>query len=131
MKKFHLLLTIAALCMASPAFAQNDKEPTTEEIIANQIEAFDKLLHLDEIQMFYLDSIFQANFPAMQEELDNVKKSGASLAESYIVVSDKWNDRTDNAIKKVLTEAQWKKLMKSPYGKEKTKREKRMKERTN
>lgn len=130
MKKIKLLLAVAVLCLATSAFAQNDKEPSIEEIIANQIEAFDKLLHLDDIQLFYMDSILQVNLPSMQAELESVKNSGAALSESYLVVSDKWNDETDNAIKKILTEEQWKKLMKSPYGREKEKREKRMKDRT-
>jgi len=88
------------------------------------------LLELEDYQVFLVDSVLQHDMAAMLEEMENVKKSGASNQESYIVVSDKWLDGIDRAYQKIFSEKQWAKYLKSTYGKEKKKRDKRMDART-
>lgn len=125
MRKIGAFLTVLALCIAPSAFAQEQAEPNVDELVVKYIEMLDKMLKLDDIQTFYIDSTLQHDYSHLMAEIDSVKKTGASQQETYMAVSDKWADRIDNALEKYLTEEQWQKYMKSPYGKEKKKREKR------
>ena len=110
-----IFLFAAALLLAAPAaLAQEPQQPNVDEIIAKQLENH---------------SILQYNFRALNDEFDETRKGGASNAETYQAISDKWMDATDQAFERVFTEEQWKKYMKSTYGKEKTRRDKRMSER--
>ncbi len=125
-----IFLFAAALLLAAPAaLAQEPQQPNVDEIIAKQLENLTRTFKLDEVQVFYVDSILQYNFRALNDEFDETRKGGASNAETYQAISDKWMDATDQAFERVFTEEQWKKYMKSTYGKEKTRRDKRMSER--
>ena len=132
MKKFYLsLFFFAALTVgtAPQAFAQEPQEPDVNQIIDNQLETLTRMLNLDEVQVFFVDSILQFNYPAMMDEIAQTRKTGASNTETYQAVSDKWMAATDEAFEKVFTEAQWTRYMKSAYGKEKKRRDKRISER--
>lgn len=123
-------LFAAALLLAAPAaLAQEPQQPNVDEIIAKQLDNLTRTFKLDEVQVFYVDSILQYNFRALNDEFDETRKGGASNAETYQAISDKWMDATDQAFERVFTEEQWKKYMKSTYGKEKMRRDKRMSER--
>lgn len=123
---FGVLMLTAAAPQAS---AQEPEQPNIDEIIANQLENLERMFKLDDVQIFFVDSILQANFPAMMEEFENTQKAGAANAETFQLLSDKWMDRTDRAFEKVFTPEQWTRYMKSTYGKEKKKRDKRLSER--
>ena len=130
MKKFFLLFIVAALFSAAPrALAQEPQEPNLDEIINKQIENLTRLFDLDEVQVFFVDSILQFNYNALQEEVKQTRKSGASNTETYQIISDKWMARTDDALEKLFTEEQWAKYLKSTYGKEKKRRDKRIADR--
>ena len=125
-----LLLTLALLAAAAPyTRAQEPQEPNIDEIINTQIDNLSRNFKLDDVQIFFLDSILQHNFPAMMDELGQAKKTGASNEETYQAISDKWMARTDEAIERLFSEDQWERYLKSSYGKEKKRRDKRMKER--
>jgi hypothetical protein len=131
MKKFFLILIAAALLpVAAPrALAQEPQEPNLDEIINKHIENLTRMFDLDEVQVFFLDSILQFNYSALQEEVKQTRKTGASNTETYQIISDKWMTRTDEALEKLFTEDQWAKYLKSTYGKEKKRRDKRIAER--
>lgn len=130
MNRFFLtLLTAAFLLIPSLALAQDPQEPDIDKIIENQLDNLTRSFHLDDVQVFYVDSILQYNYPAMMAEYADTRKTGASNSETYQVISDKWMDATDRALEKVFTEEQWKKYLKSAYGKEKKRRDKRIAER--
>ena len=131
MKKFFLILIAAALLpVAAPrALAQEPQEPNLDEIINKHIENLTRMFDLDEVQVFVLDSILQFNYSALQEEVKQTRKTGASNQETFQLISDKWMAATDDAFQKIFTEEQWQKYLKSSYGKEKKRRDKRMQER--
>jgi len=127
----RLLTSLLALfLLAVPNLAAQDpQEPDVDQIINSQLETLTRQFKLDEIQVFYVDSILQHNYPAMVEEINETRKTGASNAETFQAVSDKWMDATDNAFQQFFTEEQWQKYLKSAYGKEKKRRDKRISER--
>ena len=125
-----LFFFAALLAGAAPqAFAQEPQEPDVNQIIETQLENLTRLLNLDDVQLFFVDSILQYNYPAMMDEVTRTRKTGASNSETYQVISDTWMAATDEALEKILSEEQWKRYMKSSYGKEKKRRDKRIGER--
>lgn len=130
MKKAFLPLLLALLLTAAPSLhAQQQEAPDVEKIINSTIDNLCKYYDLDVVQIFLVDSTLHTNYTAMLSELDLVKQSGAINEESYLVISDKWLDATDLAYERIFTKEQWNKYLKSSYGKEKRKRDKRMQER--
>ena len=131
MKRIIAFFLVAAFSCAAgtAAFAQDPQEPDMETVINNQIDNLTRVFHLDEVQVFFVDSILHYNFFAMMEEMQEARKVGASNADTYQVVSDKWMDATDMAFEKLFTEELWAKYLKSSYGKEKKRRDKRIAER--
>ena len=127
MKKIIGYIPLFALMMtALPALGQEQEKPSPEKFAADHIEFLVRNLEIDEIQVFYADSIYQHNFSGLIEEMESLKKKGISANSVYEEVSDKWLDATDRALEKILTPAQWKKYLKTSFGKEKAKRDKRM-----
>ncbi|MCR5709597.1 MAG: hypothetical protein K6G79_03840 [Bacteroidales bacterium] len=131
MKRAFATIFAALLFLAVPqAFAQDpQQQPDLDEIINSQVENLAKLYHLDDVQIFYVDSILQNNMRGMMDEIEQTRRTGASNATTFEAVSDKWLSATDEAFERVFTEDQWKKYMKSSFGKEKKKRDKRIAER--
>lgn len=128
MKRFLLVLA-TLFATGSAAFAQEPQEPDIDKIVSGLVENLTRSFKLDEVQVFFVDSILQHNYPAMMEELNQLKKTGASNEDTYQAISDKWMAASDVAFEKVFTEDQWSKYLKSIYGKEKKRRDKRMQER--
>ena len=127
MKKIIGHIPLFALMMtALPALGQEQEKPSPEKFAADHIEFLVRNLEIDEIQVFYADSIYQHNFFELIEEMESLKKKGMSSNSVYEEVSDKWLDATDRALEKILTPEQWKKYLRTSFGKEKAKRDKRM-----
>ena len=127
MKKIIGHIPLFALMMtALPALGQEQEKPSPEKFAADHIEFLVRNLEIDEIQIFYADSIYQHNFFELIEEMESLKKKGMSANSVYEEVSDKWLDATDRALEKILTPEQWKKYLRTSFGKEKAKRDKRM-----
>lgn len=132
MRHTRLLPVLLASMLFAPlprAAAQDVQEPDVNQIINQQVENLTRSFKLDEVQVFFVDSILQYNYPAMMDEFSRTKKTGASNDETYLAISDKWMARTDDAFRKVFREDQWTKYLKSTYGKEKKRRDKRIQER--
>lgn len=127
---FLLLLFAASLLLSTPAaLAQEPQEPDLDKIIATQLDNLTRTFKLDDVQVFFVDSILQYNFRAMNDEFEQTRRTGASNNETFQIISDKWMAATDEAFERFFTEDQWKKYMKSSYGKEKIRRDKRMSDR--
>lgn len=130
MKKFFLLIAVLSFTAGLvPAFAQEPQEPNIPDMAAKQTESMSNMLKLEYYQEFLVDSVLQYNYQQMLDELNLAKKGGASNSESYQVISDKWMDACDKAYEKIFTPEQWAKYLKSQYGKEKKKRDKRISDR--
>ena len=131
MKRIITIVLSAALVLAAApaALAQEQQEPDMETIINKQVENLSRVYALDEVQVFFLDSILHYNYTAMMAEMQEARKVGASNSDTFQGVSDKWMDATDVALEKLFTKEQWAKYMKSSYGKEKKRRDKRIAER--
>ncbi|MCF0165020.1 MAG: hypothetical protein HUJ92_07020 [Bacteroidales bacterium] len=130
MKILKTLAIVALMVYASFNAAAQDpqqQEPIDfAEIAEKQADAFQKRFNLDAVQLFRIDSLYQHDLPAMDAEMQGLRKAGMWNTNTYQAVSDKWMDIMDKGIEKIFTEEQWQKYMKSANGKEKQKRDKRL-----
>ena len=84
------------------------------------------ILDLEDYQVFLVDSTLQHNYTEMFAELEAVRRKGASKSDLYQLVSDKWSEASDTTFFKIFSEEQWAKYMRTPYGKQKKARDKRL-----
>jgi len=119
-----LLLPILFLCLSYASFAQpQSEEEQLQQMIDSQFESFNRNYDLDDIQLFFLDSILRNNYTQLFRELQDLKKTGASNDESYKKINTKWQDITNEALKeKVFTPEQWAKYEKLIRGRDKKKK---------
>ena len=120
---------LALVCL--PASAQSgqkkeDKEKKMDEFIQNQVSNLENSLKLETWQTFYVDSILNHDYRAMQDELDNLSSAKVSNTDIYIRTQDKWNEQIYQALSKVMNEAQWNKYLQMGAAREKKFRDKRI-----
>lgn len=120
---------LALVCL--PASAQSgqkkeDKEKKMDEFIQNQVSNLENSLKLETWQTFYVDSILNHDYRAMQDELDNLSSAKVSNTDIYIRTQDKWNEQIYQALSKVMNETQWNKYLKMGAAREKKFRDKRI-----
>lgn len=130
MKKFFLAVMCLAFSVLT-AYAQQgmpspeEQEKKMAEFIGKEIDRFESSLKLEDWQVFYVDSILNHDYRAMQEELNNLAAAKVSNSDIYIKVNDKWTENIYVAFRKVLNEEQWTKYLKSGAARDKKAREKR------
>lgn len=107
MKRFFFAAVLLSILGTVSAFAQEKEQKTTEQVVAEQVEKLEKELNLSPEQAFWVDSILSFNYASTMEEYDRLNESGMRNAESYKAVHDKWEKRTEEAMKKALTEQQY------------------------
>ena len=64
MNRFLTTILAATLLLAAApaAWAQNPQEPDMDKIINTQLENLTRTFKLDEVQVFFVDSVLQYNF---------------------------------------------------------------------
>ncbi|MGN1215887.1 MAG: hypothetical protein ACI4TJ_06530 [Candidatus Cryptobacteroides sp.] len=131
-KNFALCLACLLLpgaCLTASAQSgqkKDDPEKKLDEFIQTQVSNFENSLKLETWQTFYVDSILNHDFRAMQEELNSLSSAKVSNTDIYIRTQDKWNEKIYQAFSKVLNEAQWNKYLKMGAARDKKFRDKRM-----
>lgn len=125
-KNAIFLIPVILLALTQTVFAQNqqEKELTFEEMVAKEAERIQKILNLEDHQVFWVDSILLHDMGKMQEEANDLKRKGMQEFSSYKAVQDKWMQKIDSAYAKIFTEEQWKNYLKL-IKREKPKKEKR------
>lgn len=133
----HKIATVSAvaavLFLAFSAFAQNPQKPQMDaeqekkmsEFIQAQIDKMETSLKLESWQTFYVDSIMNHDFRAMQDEVKNLRAAKVSNPEIFLRTEDKWMEQMYNAFKAVLNEDQWARYLKIGAAKDKKMRDKR------
>ena len=124
-----LILVLAGVMMSSVQLSaqsqNNEKPPTPEELAAKEAERLETLLKLEDWQVFYVDSILNNDYRALQAELNSMGQARVANSDIYIRTRDKWAEQMFVSMKKVFNEEQWAKFLKSGAGKEKKARDKR------
>ena len=134
MKTKHILLAILSLSFTLTGFAQEQLTPEQEEKKMREgiellVLRYEESLDLEVWQTFYVDSILVHNYNAMAEETKALAMNRVENGDLYTMISDKWEDETYNAFRKILTDEQWKKYLKGGASRAKKARELRAKKR--
>lgn len=130
MKNFFL--TVACLIISAlNAYAQQnplspeEQEKKLSEYIQKEVDRLEMTLKLEDWQVFYVDSILNHDYRAMREEMDRLSSAKVSNYDIYTIASDKWAESIYVAFRKVLSDDQWTKYLKSGAARDKKAREKR------
>ena len=130
MKLFRHILALGVLLAWLPAAAQGPQDEKArakqlQEKIDEEVERYTESLKLQPWQTFYVDSILNHDYKAMQEEINRLSSARVSNSDLYQVVIDKWNERIYAAFKRLFNEEQWAKYLKTGGAKDKKARDKR------
>ena len=126
-----LYVARAAVLMVSVSFdaaAQEqtpEKTPDVYEQAEMEADRLQKILDLEDWQVFYVDSTLKHDFPAMMAEYDKLRASKVSNQMMYQVVYDKWMEQIDATYKRIFNPQQWAAYLKSGAAKAQKAREKR------
>lgn len=118
MKTKHILIVLIGMLMPLAAKAQQQpltpeqEEKKMREGIEQLVLHYEETLDLEVWQTFYVDSILVHNYTAMSEETKALAENRVENAELYQMISDKWENATYEAFRKILDDAQWKKYLK-------------------
>ena len=124
MKWVHILVMM--LFFAPALMAQEEEKP--KDIFEQAEEEADRLqrvLDLEDWQVFYVDSTLKHDLPAMMEEYENLRSAKVSNTSLYQDVQDKWMDRIDASYRKIFNDTQWAAYLKSGAAKAQKLRAKR------
>ena len=127
MKLNIFIVTAISVLMffATDASAQQQDVPSLEEQIEKEAERLERVLGLEDWQVFYVDSTLMHDFPAMQAEMKELAESKVANRDMYIMVQDKWMDQIDATYKRIFTEEQWAAYLKQGAAKAQKARAKR------
>lgn len=119
---FAILLFMAVPQQTS---AQQQEEPDIYEQIEKEADRLQRVLDLEDWQVFYVDSTLKHDFPAMREEAQKLADAKVANRDMYIQVQDKWMDQIDATYKRIFTEEQWAEYLKQGAAKAQKARAKR------
>lgn len=124
----YILCVVMAFVLAGifPEAKAQTQEPVDIELLAEEeADKYQKLLDLEDWQVFYVDSTLKANFVTLQVELEKLHKAKVTNTSLFQKVKDDCWDRIDADFKKWFTEKQWATYLKTGAAKLQKQREKR------
>lgn len=111
--RFLLLLVMPVLSLAYMGAQEPEKQPDVYEQAENEADRLQRVLDLEDWQVFYVDSTLKHDLPAMMAEYDRLQASKVTNASMYQAVQDKWMEQIDATYKKIFNEQQWAAYLKS------------------
>ena len=127
MKSGLVRVAVLLVFMVLPvrAFAQQPQEPDLLDQIEQEADRLQRVLNLEDWQVFYVDSTLKHDFPAMREDVNRLAEQKVGNADMYMMVQDKWMDQIDATYKRIFTEEQWAAYLKQGAAKAQKARAKR------
>ena len=116
---------MSACIVCSNASAQQQKQPDVYEQAEMEADRLQRVLDLEDWQVFYVDSTLKHDYPAMMAEYEQLKSSKVENVSMYQMVQDKWMEQIDATYKRIFTEPQWKAYLKQGASKAQKARAKR------
>lgn len=125
MGKISLIVILAFSCVVELAAQQQSEGPDVYEQAEMEADRLQRILDLEDWQVFYVDSTLKHDFPAMIAEYDELRASKVANSTLYQSVQDKWMDQIDRTYEKIFTQEQWAAYLKSGAAKAQKARAKR------
>jgi hypothetical protein len=104
---------------------EQPKQPDIYQQAEMEADRLQRLLDLDDWQVFYVDSTLKHDFPAMMADYDELRKAKVANQSMYQDVHDKWMDQIDRTYRTFFTEEQWAAYLKSGAARAQKARDKR------
>ena len=126
--KLKLCLSSAFLLAFTCFYAsaqQQQEQPDIYEQAEMEADRLQRVLDLEDWQLFYVDSTLKHDFPAMMAEYEELKKSKVTNTAMYLTVQDKWMEHIDESYKKIFNDEQWAAYLKQGAAKAQKARAKR------
>ena len=127
--KLNTYVLAVAVMMLSVAFGSSAQQPQNQPDVYEQAEQeadrLQRLLDLEDWQVFYVDSTLKVGYLKLQADLESLKKSKVSNVSIYQEVRDVCADNIDASYKKIFNEDQWAAYLKSGAAKQQKQRAKR------
>lgn len=129
--KMRIIIAAVFLLACLPALAQEQaltpeqREKQLYENIQKQVDDMADRLDLEDWQVFYADSILTANFGELAREYEQLGRNRVSDADIYMRIQDGCMEKNYNAFRRILSDEQWAKYLKSGAAREKKARDKR------
>lgn len=120
---FFAVMTGVSLLNASAQ--QQPEKPDLNVMAEEEADKLQKLLDLEDWQVFYVDSTLKANYAALQLEFENLQKAKVTNTAIYQEAQDKFWDSVEASYKKYFTDKQWALYLKNGAGKAQKQRAKR------
>ena len=120
-------LTIIAFFLVNVGASaqQQPEQPDVYEQAEMEADRLQRLLDLEDWQVFYVDSTLKHDIPAMMAEYDKLRDSKVNNSSMYYAVQDKWMEKIDESYRRIFNDEQWKAYLKGGAGKAQKMREKR------
>lgn len=114
----HLIFILFSVVMLflvhdNASAQQQGDQPDVYEQAEQEADRLQRLLDLEDWQVFYVDSTLKHDFPAMMAGYEELRESKVANQSMYQAVHDKWMDQIDATYKKFFTEEQWAAYLKS------------------
>ena len=119
------LICALLMAVAYEASAQNPEPPDMNQIAEDEADRLQRLLELEDWQVFYVDSTLKANYAKLQVEYDRLQASKVSNMSLYMDARDRCSDEIDGVYKRIFTEKQWALYLKNGAAKRQKQRAKR------
>ena len=119
------VVAVALFASGFTSFAQQPEGPDIYEQAENEADRLQRVLDLEDWQVFYVDSTLKHDLPALMAERDRLIASKVGNTSMYQAVHDKWMDQIDATYRRIFTDEQWAAYLKSGAAKAQKAREKR------
>lgn len=113
------------LALGAQTQSPEEQQKQFQENIDKEIERYEEILDLNSAQTFWVDSILNHDYKAMQEEMVALSRQKMSNQDIYMRVQDKWMEKIYWSFRKILSDEQWEKYQKNGALKAKKARDKR------
>jgi hypothetical protein len=115
------------LSLAAQEMTADEKkaEKDFHDSVEREIDRLTSLLKLEDWQVFYVDSILNHDYKAMQAELKVLQEQKVTNTDMYYDIQYKWQDKIYEAYEKLFDENQWAKYLKSGAARDKKARDKK------
>ena len=113
------------MMISGVANAQQQEQPDIYEQAEMEADRLQRVLDLEDWQVFYVDSTLKHDFPAMMAEYEQLRNAKVGNTSMYQDVRDKWLDQIDATYKRIFTEEQWAAYLKQGAAKAQKARAKR------
>lgn len=123
--KFAYTLILALLTVPVLMAQEEEKPKDVFQQAEEEADRLQRVLDLEDWQVFYVDSTLKHDLPAMMAEYDKLRSSKVSNTSLYIAVQDKWLDTIDASYRKIFSAQQWAAYLKSGAAKAQKARQKR------